>query len=419
MTAIKPGKILFISHDATRTGAPFLLLHFLRWFKGHADLPFCILLKRGGALEPEFEALAPTITLSREMSYGSGIVERLASIMGFNSFVEARAQARLKKFFAKESISLVYSNTATNGEVLAWLRDLGVPIISHIHELEHLMRHHISGLALHQLFANTDYFVAGSEIVRLNLVQNHGVAPERVETIYEFIPVTPDKGIHPGVQGRIRAQLEIPDSAPIVGAAGTIEWRKGYDLFIQLAQVTYKLEPELQAHFVWVGGVHTGSVIDEITHDIANLGLGDAIHFIGSQTNYLEYIASFDVFSLMSREDPFPLVVLEAAMLNKPILCFDKGGGAGEFVQDDSGYIVPYLDIGLMGERLVTLLKDPGLRQCLGERAAEKVKSYDVGAIAPQILQVIHRILAMPAPTVMADTNAGTLAKQDAGTLIS
>ena len=37
-------RVLFISHDAYRTGAPMVLLHFIRWFKENTDVPFEILL---------------------------------------------------------------------------------------------------------------------------------------------------------------------------------------------------------------------------------------------------------------------------------------------------------------------------------------------------------------------------------------
>ena len=48
-------QVLFISHDASRAGAPKRLLRFLRWFKMATDIPFRTLLKSGGELEPEFE----------------------------------------------------------------------------------------------------------------------------------------------------------------------------------------------------------------------------------------------------------------------------------------------------------------------------------------------------------------------------
>ena len=53
-----PKKVLFISHDALRTGAPLFLLNLLKWFGTNSELTFRILLKNGGDLESEFQALA-------------------------------------------------------------------------------------------------------------------------------------------------------------------------------------------------------------------------------------------------------------------------------------------------------------------------------------------------------------------------
>ena len=55
-----PPSILFVSHDASRTGAPIALLTFLRWLRANTDYRFEVLLGCGGPLEPAFEALAPT-----------------------------------------------------------------------------------------------------------------------------------------------------------------------------------------------------------------------------------------------------------------------------------------------------------------------------------------------------------------------
>src|SRR6266853_56528 len=58
-----PRGILFVSHDATRTGAPIALLHFLRWFRANASRAFSVVLGSGGELVGEFEELAPTWSL--------------------------------------------------------------------------------------------------------------------------------------------------------------------------------------------------------------------------------------------------------------------------------------------------------------------------------------------------------------------
>ncbi len=47
---------------------------------------------------------------------------------------------------------------------------------------------------------------------------------------------------------------------------------------------------------------------------------------------------------MTSREDPFPLVVLDALDARVPVIGFDGGGGFVELLQRDCGVLVPYLD---------------------------------------------------------------------------
>src|SRR6187399_2669791 len=50
-------EILFVSHDAGRTGAPLVLLNFQRWLKEHTGVKFATILRRRGPLEAEFARL--------------------------------------------------------------------------------------------------------------------------------------------------------------------------------------------------------------------------------------------------------------------------------------------------------------------------------------------------------------------------
>ena len=59
-------KVLFIGHDASRTGAPLLLLHLMRWLKRNGAIQFEMLLLQGGPLEADYAALAPLTVLEEE-----------------------------------------------------------------------------------------------------------------------------------------------------------------------------------------------------------------------------------------------------------------------------------------------------------------------------------------------------------------
>jgi glycosyltransferase involved in cell wall biosynthesis len=131
-----------------------------------------------------------------------------------------------------------------------------------------------------------------------------------------------------------------------------------------------------------------------LQYDLNRLGLADRVHFVGARPNPQDYLAVFDVFTLVSREDPFPLVSLEAASLGKPVVCFAGSGGAPEFVESDSGFVVPYLDLEGMADRCVELLRSPELRARLGQCAAAKVRQrHDVAVVGPQLAQLLRRLL--------------------------
>jgi glycosyltransferase involved in cell wall biosynthesis len=49
-------------------------------------------------------------------------------------------------------------------------------------------------------------------------------------------------------------------------------------------------------------------------------------------------------------------------------MCFQRSGAANEYIQKDCGFIVPYLDVNRMGDKVLNLQKDPftlnKLRKC-------------------------------------------------------
>ena len=378
-------RILFVSHEASRTGAPLLLLTFLRWLKVNADIDFETLVK-GHAdwridkkeqleLVPDFEALAPTMVWYK----------RADNRVDKGHINELKTRIRNTKF------DMIFANTICNGEVLAELcPGFDGAVISYVHELEYSIRcnppKHVTSVLKY-----TTHFVAGSRVVRDNLNKAHGIATSRLHVVPSFIDIVDHKPGHP--QEEIRRQLGIPDDAHIINACATVEWRKGPELFILLANAVRKRGGNRNIHFVWVGNPINLSFY-ELRYDLRRMGLEDRVHFIGAHPNFRDYLAAADAFTLVSREDPFPLVVLEAALLRRPVLCFDRGGGAPEFVEEDCGFVVPYLDIEAMADRIIELVDDPGLRESQGRRGADKVRErHDAAIGSSQLLNIINTTL--------------------------
>ena len=397
-------KVLFISHDASRTGAPICLLHLLLWLKENTDLKFEILLRNAGPLRPEFEKLGPVLIYRRPLAIKLLIKQRrlLGGIKEWlgqrrelfklrRSSVRTFDDAGLVEHIRKLNPALIYSNTVVNGDLLRILSPLGSPVISHIHELQNIIDQ-FGRENWQAVKASTHRFIAASPAVKRNLTENCAVSPDMVGVVYESIP-TKDVIASPSRSAGIRQSLGIGPEKFVVCGSGLDEWRKGTDLFIRCAQVAQK-NCTTSLAFIWVGGWLSEAARLEHLRLAEELGVSGIVHFTGMVENPLDYFSLADAFALTSREDPFPLVCLEAASLGKPVLCFAESGGMPDFVEDDAGFVVPQEDFEAMAIKIAQLASSPNLARLMGERAKTKVRDrHDIDIGARQILRIIQQQL--------------------------
>ncbi len=387
--------MLFVSHEATRTGAPVLLLQFLRWLRANASVDFEVVLRRGGELSAEFAALAPVWNAEATNGRLARSAMSIARRFGLRTSLDDAHIGRMVREMAHRGFGVVYSNTLTNGALVSRLESLNCQVLTHVHELEsNILAPGEENLRL--VKAHTSRYIACAEAVKSNLIVRHAIDRDRIDVIHGFV-TTPvlTAAAQTQARARTRSALAIPEGACVVGAAGTTNWAKSPDLFVQLAYAVHRRRPARPVHFIWVGGGSPKAQrLAELRLDAQTAGVSGITHFPGSRPNATEYFCAFDVFALVSREDSFPLVCLEAASLGTPILCFDRAGGAREFVEGDCGFVVPYLEVEIMADRILELLASDELRRRIGERAKVKVRErHDVSIAAPRVLEVIRRLM--------------------------
>lgn len=402
MAELPPG--VFVSHEATRTGAPRVLLHFLGWLRRNTSVDFEVVLLRDGPVRSEFEALAPVHVLAadrhwHQLTLAERAVAKLVSPAAGDRARQLRQRWQASRLPVRGG--LVYLNSSLSlplaGVVGAGGKGRAPKVVSHIHELDTGLRHSVGDAGRRLLGERVDHVVAVSNCVRDNLVERWGVAPDRVSRHYEFVAageVTAD----PVAAAAARASAGIPADALVVGAAGMVEWRKGPDLFVHLARRVPAEIDGRPVHFVWVGGRPAGADVWPVDEDVARSGLTDRVHFVGEHARPFEWYRGFDVFALPSREDPYPLVGLETALLGVPMVTMDNGG-MPELVargteQEPVGFTAPYLDVATMAEQITRLLRDPELRAAVGHRAGQLVRAeHDVESAAPALLATLQRVV--------------------------
>jgi glycosyltransferase involved in cell wall biosynthesis len=106
--------------------------------------------------------------------------------------------------------------------------------------------------------------------------------------------------------------------------------------------------------------------------------------------------AAADVFALVSRSEPWGVVVNEAAAAGLPLVLSDRVGAAPDLLEDGAnGVLVPVGDAGATGEALRRLAGDPALRERMGQRsrASMQGRGYEpsVDAFVEAVLDATSR----------------------------
>jgi glycosyltransferase involved in cell wall biosynthesis len=378
-------KILFILHEASRTGAPFTQLHLMRWLKRNTNYQMMLVLQRGGDLVDDFAELGEVFVVQPAyvpLPMAKRIRNRIARL--YNP-VDKQVLKRIKSF----GPDLMFVNTAGALEYAAGLKKhLGVKLISYLHELEMTFYYHSPEVFV-EIAREVDEFIMGSGAVSDYYQKTFGVPAKKAHVIYDFIASSSEiKALTD-----IRATYGIEPHTPVVGGMASLGWRKGPELFLEVARRVLKTNPD--ARFIWVGGKTSSVGYKELARDVRMLELEKQIILAGEQVDIHSFYKAFDVFLLTSREDPFPLVCLESALAYTPVICFANAGGMPEFVRQDAGAVVPYLDLDAMAGKVTELLNDKALQQQQAQVAHDRVlQMCTIDVAGPQIVQLLEASMA-------------------------
>jgi glycosyltransferase involved in cell wall biosynthesis len=389
VSAAKP-RVLFISHSASRNGATILLLSFLRWLRPRVDWEIEVLMNGRGPLLQEFEAIAKT-TVWRDPD------TRLRALLppSMSSFRQGVVNACARLTLPNGHFDLVYANTTAAAPLVGLLGDRARTLLWHVHELAYAMKSTLTQPSWVQGFGQATRYVAVSEAVRAALASEHGIDDARIDLVHGFIDSRELSAEE--VRSRranVRARLGISEDAFVVGGCGSLGWRKGSDLFLQIARHLASTEAGRDVEFLWVGGTPGEPAALEFEHDARSLALGARCRLVTSTADVLDHYCAMDAFALTSREDPFPLVVLEAADHGVPTLCFTDAGGANEFVANDAGVRIPYLDVAGFAAQIAALRSDRPRGVGLGECARTRVRQYHrLDFQGPKLLLSLQRCL--------------------------
>ena len=336
-----------------------LLLEMLRKANASGTMdPMTILLGQG-VLESDYRKLAPLCSTVPMLKAG---------------MTSADAVARAIAAAPRKPVVAICS-TIGCAEAAQACRSNDIPVVHLINELPTTVEANGWEDLVLDIGATARRIVFVSHFSRKAFVDRFGLAESRCAIVHPgWLEHEVDTTDRSKLRSRIRRNLKLPEDALIVLGCGQIHPRKGVDLFVQVAARTLEHPGTERVHFVWIGD-GTADDIRWVTHDVDLLPCRDRIHLVPSRADIHSYFEAADLYVLSSREDPYPIVCVQAMAAGLPVFAFDGAGGAPEVLADGVGVVVPFLDTEAMARKVAELIVDDSARHDMGDVARSRAES--------------------------------------------
>jgi len=301
--------ITLVLHEATRTGAPRVGGLIAKELAKAEDVHVIVL--KDGPLTPWLAECVGssnlTVVSTDEFSYLVPFESRLNSAIALLS---------------QNDDDIVYVNSLAASVFVFAAEKLGRRTVIHVHEkaaeIENLLRFDLTKV---QVMAFADAAVLAADDLARDILAtldqipanytNFGIAID-IEAVRELAKARPTPAVNAAGEAFSKGKRLV------VGMCGHASPRKGSDIFLATAEAA----PDCD--FLWVGGWSPEeSAENEVFDAFVGKNLPN-LYVTGAVENPYAHIGRMDLFFLSSREDPNPLVLAEAMVLNVPLLCFSK-----------------------------------------------------------------------------------------------
>lgn len=243
------------------------------------------------------------------------------------------------------------------------------------------------------MYHRAQQVIANSEATRLLLCRRFGLDSDRVQVVPNA--VTQSGGLPEQSENPFKRGDEL-----IVGSVGRLASPKNFGLLVEAAALV--LHHDARIRFVLIGG---GGQEAALTAKIDQLGLQDRFILAGSHDDAKSLVRYFDIFVSTSLHESFGNVLLEAAMMGKPVIA-PRVDGIPEAVVDGQTGVLLTPDVlvdraSMMGgklprfvvingrlsppktvspprlaEAILQLADDPQTRQRMGEAGRDHARQF-------------------------------------------
>lgn len=290
---------------------------------------------------------------------------------------DAAALRDLVRLFRRGRPHVVHTNSSKAGilgRAAAWWA--GIPVVVHTNHGLPFYEEQPAALrafyrALEKAAASvSDRIICVGEVVRRESIAARLGPPRLFEVIYNGFE--PERFLQ---AEDMRPRLGIPPEVPVAGIVARMAWHKGHRFLVEAAPAG--------VHLLFVGD---GEERPALERRVAERGLRATFTGHVDPREVPGLLASMDVLVHPSLWEGLPRVAVEALLVGRPVVAFDRDGVREVVIDGVTGRLVPAKAVASLRAALEEILARPdrgrelgraGRKMCLerfdGRRAAERV----------------------------------------------
>lgn len=217
-------------------------------------------------------------------------------------------------------------------------------------------------------------------------VRNLGIPKKKVRLIYNGVELNrfdPDSAV-----GTVRQEFDLSEDAPVVGIVGMLRPEKAHAVLLRAAAIIRKTDERVR--FLIVGDGPEREGLEAMAKD---LELANAVTFTGGRNDIPEILSTLDLFVLCSDTEAFPVSILEAMAMRKPVVSTDVGSVSEAVEHGVTGLLVPPGQPEVLAEAIRSLLADPYRRRAMGSTGRRRVEErFSVEAMVRQYEDLFDQV---------------------------
>ncbi|NLW48835.1 MAG: glycosyltransferase family 4 protein [Firmicutes bacterium] len=280
-----------------------------------------------------------------------------------NPFKYFTIYQQLKQVLLKHDINIIHAQYRTAGYYGAMIkRKMGIPFVLTLHD----DWHNAPFKSIHgKLFKHV---IAVSEAIREQFIRKFVAEPKNVVTIYNGVDEKKfnDKILLKSKAEDFKKRFGILPKEKVITLLGRIRRAKGH--FDLIDALDYMKSCSIPFRFLIVGD---GPEKEDLLNRVVEKGLSDKVVFAGYQSDVPVVMTATDILVLPSYREAMPLSIIEAMLVQKPVIASAVGGIVEIIEPNYNGVLIQPGSPQQLAEEIIKLLENPILCDQLGRAGYE------------------------------------------------